>query len=123
MECIEVTTGRMGRGYGSTQLKVGPNTWYAMRAHRVAFEQEWGITLKPDDVVLHTCDNTGCVNPLHLQLGTQFDNIQDAKRKGRTRGRRSGMTHCSQGHEFSPENTYVHPRGYRRCRTCQRDRK
>lgn len=31
-------------------------------------------------------------------------------------------THCPQGHELTPENTYVQPRGYRECRTCRAER-
>ena len=35
-------------------------------------------------VVRHKCDNTNCVNPEHMELGTQLDNIKDTVERGRT---------------------------------------
>ena len=34
-------------------------------------------------VVMHTCDNKNCINPLHLKIGTIKDNNLDAFNKGR----------------------------------------
>lgn len=37
--------------------------------------------------------------------------------------RKSRMkTHCPQGHPYDNENTYISPKGDRRCRTCNREK-
>lgn len=36
-----------------------------------------------NEVLMHSCDNPRCVNPGHLKIGTQRDNIRDAIAKGR----------------------------------------
>lgn len=51
------------------------------KAHRVA----WALINGPIPEgmeVLHSCDNPPCVNPSHLFLGTQQDNIDDMMQKG-----------------------------------------
>lgn len=65
-------------------------------AHRVSywcFNGEFDLSL----CVLHKCDTPACVNPDHLFLGTQLDNIKDRTVKGRTsrfapKGSRSGAS-------------------------------
>lgn len=36
-----------------------------------------------DNVIMHKCDNRACINPEHLVLGTQSQNILDAYERGR----------------------------------------
>lgn len=38
----------------------------------------------PDKVFRHTCDVPACVNPNHILVGSQAENIEDRKRKGRS---------------------------------------
>jgi hypothetical protein len=52
------------------------------KANRLAFKQHKGDI--PEGLhVLHTCDNRACVNPDHLYLGTNLDNVRDRISRGR----------------------------------------
>ena len=80
-ECIEWTGARSAAGYGRLGTKY---------AHRVAYEKAHGPIAR-GMVVRHRCDNPPCVNPAHLELGTQADNMRDMAVRGRAS---SGEAHA-----------------------------
>ena len=53
-----------------------------MNAHRVSYLIHKG-DIPEEMVILHSCDNPACVNPDHLSIGTQKENMQDMIKKGR----------------------------------------
>jgi hypothetical protein len=105
-------------GYG--RLGVDGKT---LKAHRLAYELFVGPIpdgLAPD----HLCRTPSCVKavaddhgPAHLELVTPRENTLRGVGPSATNARK---THCWQGHEFTPENTYTTPTGGRSCRECQR---
>jgi hypothetical protein len=76
---------RSSKGYGEFSVKGRP-----VSTHRFA----WEIANGPIPArlqVLHGCDNPRCVNPAHLFLGTNNDNVLDKQKKGRQpKGERCG---------------------------------
>ena len=100
------------KGYG--RLKVDAKM---EGSHRVSYEIYRGPI--PDGLcVLHSCDNPSCVNPDHLWLGTNQDNIDDKVAKGRHSNGNTEKTHCKHGHEFTEKNTYYRANGRRKCKAC-----
>lgn len=55
----------------------------AKLAHRVSVEAFTGVPLTPGHVAKHLCNNTLCVNPAHLEGGTQRQNVRQAVAEGR----------------------------------------
>ena len=76
-DCWNWTAGKNGVRYGVFYCDTGGGR-RAILAHRFSL----GLALKKDLprelFVLHSCDNPSCVNPKHLRLGTQRDNVRDA---------------------------------------------
>lgn len=66
-------------GYG--QIALVPKQ--RVRATSAAWFLTYGAWPPKGMFLCHRCDVPRCVNPAHLFLGTQRDNMQDAKRKGR----------------------------------------
>lgn len=112
--CWEWAAAKNGKGYGRIYA------WGKQQsAHRVSYALAYG-PIPLGLFVLHHCDNPGCVNPNHLFLGTQKDNIHDMLRKGRHFEQRK--THCPRGHEYTPDNITPNTNGNRACKECARVR-
>ena len=70
------------QGYGQITMKDRSR----VRAHRLAWERAHDRPIPDGMVIMHRCDVRCCVNPDHLQVGTQAENLKDMGRKGRARG-------------------------------------
>ena len=77
--CWEWTSALNHSGYGHFTLDKK-----VRRAHRVSAYLAGLITdLSDKRCVLHRCDNRKCVNPDHLFVGSQEQNLLDMRNKGR----------------------------------------
>lgn len=92
-------------GYGQTWDRVTVRL-----AHRVAWALHHDQQIPDGMTVDHECRNRVCCNPAHLRL---MSNEENATMNGN-----QIKTHCKRGHGFTADNTYVDPKGHRRCRAC-----
>lgn len=83
-ECWLWTGSCYKNGYGTIR-----RDGKVVSAHRTSYDLHHPLTLPISDIelfVCHKCDNVKCINPNHLFLGTQTDNMKDCSEKGRCIG-------------------------------------
>lgn len=105
-------------GYG--QISYRNKRWMV---HRLVYTLKIG-PIPPDgdhgrSILCHTCDEPACVNPYHMWVGTEKDNMKDAARK--KRWPRQHKTHCKRGHPLSGDNLRIN-KTMRQCVACERGR-
>ena len=114
-------------GYGIRRTRAALKAYGTRRLHRQIWLMAYG-RIADGLEIRHRCDALyppgdhtyrACFRLSHLELGTSADNGRDMAERGRGAGRYTGATHCPNGHEFTPENTYTRPDGAgRQCRAC-----
>ncbi|MBM0203209.1 HNH endonuclease [Micromonospora sp. STR1s_5] len=127
--CWRWTGMKHGKGYGKHSVgSLTDGTRGEVRAHRFSYALHYG-PIPAGMTVDHECHNQDptcrakddcphrlCVNPEHLELRTQGDNML----RGKTiAAANAAKTHCPKGHPYDEANTYVSKRG-RNCRACHR---
>lgn len=85
-DCLEWTRSLNSEGYARAVIDNNNNA----KIHRVVWEL---VNQKSAQgfVIRHTCDNRKCINPEHLLIGTNIDNIND--RDSRERNGWAKLTH------------------------------
>lgn len=79
-ECVEHTQKGDRGGYGESTPK-----GVRQKLHRIVFCKYHNVPVGSiqGSLVRHICDNTRCINPEHLLLGTPQDNMDDKVTRGR----------------------------------------
>lgn len=77
--------------------------------HRRAWQRAYG-QIPVGMEIHHLCGNRACMEPDHLECITRYEHSRTSPYVL--------QTHCVNGHEYTPENTYIRPNGQRDCRAC-----
>jgi hypothetical protein len=94
-------------GYGKTCL----GKELTISAHRASYEAKYG-KIPNGLMALHSCDVRSCVNPDHIFLGTQRENMEDKVLKNRqAHGEKHGMSKLKEDEakeiKYSKEDTNI----------------
>lgn len=80
--CLECNLGVNEAGYSTISFGRGTGT---IRGHRLSLSLFLNRPIDDGVVVMHICDNPLCINPLHLKEGTNGENMEDMRLKGRAK--------------------------------------
>lgn len=121
--CWQWTGARSASGYGYSFWRDDKGAGRNMLAHRLAFMLSKGDGALPRwrrsdggsaQTIDHICRNRGCVNPEHLRVVSQHDNVLFGDAFS---ARNAAKTHCLRGHELT-ERAIYRINGKRVCRAC-----
>lgn len=112
MECWAWMGAKNQYGYG--RIDFGGERYSG--AHRVAYQLYVGA-IPSDKCIDHLCRNRWCVNPLHLEVVTNRENLMRGVGVSAANAKKQV---CPSGHEYSASNTYRTSQGRRHCRACHR---
>ena len=99
-----------GKGYGTMRVEGKPRY-----AHRLAYELVKG-PIPVGLTIDHLCRVHNCINPDHLEVVTQQENVLRGEGPTAANARKD---YCSQGHPYDETNTYHRPTGGREGRHCR----
>jgi hypothetical protein len=107
--------GQSGNGHGQISFNNKTTLIHRLIMHIM---KDFDLNSKNNINHIRECKNKNCWNIDHLYEGNQQDNMND---------REANTTHCSKGHEYTVENTYLwHDREANKfrknCRTCHNER-
>ena len=97
--------------------------WHGANAfvHRIIYTQLVGKIPAGYDLD-HKCRVRCCCNPDHLEPVTRSENNKRGNVGNNRKAEAVLITHCVNGHKFTPENTIIDKRtGWRRCRICKNE--
>ena len=106
--CWEWKGGKTYQGYGV----FSSDNRESILAHRWIWTYLFGPMPK-NRVINHRCRNTSCVNPVHMEVISQSENVLVGDHYERK------IMHCPRGHAYTTKNTYIQRRYNGNSRSCK----
>lgn len=111
-KCIEWTGHQNGNGYGRIYITRNKS----LPAHRVVYQGIYGPI--PKHLVMdHLCRNKLCINPKHLRVVTNRENVLCGVGISALNAKK---THCYKGHPLYGENLRINKKSERVCKECHK---